>query len=69
VGAIVIIFVLGHNNELSQRPTYGRLAAAPGYAVFYGRISTTVPFGTNLSISSISLFVTAIQPFVQSSHV
>jgi len=37
-----------------------------GYTVFYGRISTIVPFGANLAISSISSFVTAIHPFVQS---
>ena len=40
---------------------------ATGYTVFYGRISTIVPFGANLAISSISSFVTAIHPFVQST--
>ncbi len=38
------------------------------YAVVHGRISTTVPIGTSFTISSISLLVTAIQPFVQSNH-
>lgn len=33
---------------------------------FYGRISTTVPFGATFSISSISSSVTAMHPFVQS---
>ena len=34
---------------------------------FYGLISTIVPFGANLSISSISSSVTAIHPLVQST--
>jgi len=42
---------------------------AIGYTVFYGRISTIVPFGANLLISSISSSVTAIHPFVQSTSV
>jgi hypothetical protein len=42
---------------------------AIGYTVFYGRISTIVPFGANLLISSISSSVTAIHPFVQSTAV
>ena len=38
-------------------------------ALFYGLISTIVPFGANLSISSISWSVTAIHPCVQSTPV
>jgi len=47
----------------------GRSDLGIGYTVFYGRISTIVPFGANLSISSISWSVTAIHPFVQSTPV
>jgi hypothetical protein len=35
----------------------------------HGLISTSVPFGANLSISSISSSVTAIHPCVQSTSV
>lgn len=39
------------------------------YTSSYGLISTIVPFGANLAISSISSSVTAIHPFVQSTSV
>lgn len=40
--------------------------AAKAAVLLQGLISTTVPFGTNVHISSISSFVTAMQPRVQS---
>ena len=57
------------NGSTSSLPTRRRCAQLPSSTVFYGRISTIVPFGANLLISSISSSVTAIHPFVQSTAV
>ena len=57
------------NGSTSSLPTRRRCAQLPPSTVFYGRISTIVPFGANLLISSISSSVTAIHPFVQSTAV
>src|SRR4030042_6258838 len=57
----------GYNKKFTGSVT--RFGGTISYAAFYGLISTIVPFGANLSISSISSSVTAIHPFVQSTSV